>query len=333
VLGLITYALARTLGEWAVAAFNLVVNLALSASMMVLATTSSLRSALNPALVFGLMFRIDWPYLVLIAFLTLLAGSTWALVAFLAERVEPQTLLVITGLSFMYFTVIMFHLMGYVVYQYHERLGLLPSQAEESEPQDPELEQFRQFMAEAKYAAALEELRNIVPRRWGELELHRLVHRLAKLTGNQEVLLRHGEQYIGVLLEQNRVREAMEVYQDLVMVMVKPQFRPILADQHLPIAQMLRDSRLPREAIALINGFHKRFPHSEFTPALYLLAAKIFHDDLNDDAKASQILRFVAAQYPGHGLIGSVRHYLRVLEGPSGRGDEAPRPDGSVERY
>jgi tetratricopeptide (TPR) repeat protein len=287
--------------------------------MMVLATTSSLRSALNPALVFGLMFRIGWPYLVLIALLTLLAGSTRALVAFLAERVEPQTLLVITGLSFMYFTVIMFHLMGYVVYQYHERLGLVPSQAEESEPQDPELEQFRQFMAEAKYAAALEELRNIVPRRWGELELHRLVHKLAKLTGDHEVLLRHGEQYLGVLLEQNRVREAMEIYQDLVAV--KPQFRPTLADQHLPIAQMLRDSRLPREAIALINGFHKRFPHSELTPALYLLAAKIFHDDLNDDAKARQILRFVATQHPSHGLIGSIEHYLRILEGGSTPGE------------
>lgn len=320
-LGLLNYALAQALGEWAVAVFGLVVNLALSASMMVLATTSSLRSALNPSIVFGLIFRIGWPYLALVAFLTLLSGSTWALVAFLAQRVEPQALLVITGLSFMYFTVIMFHLMGYVVYQYHERLGITPTQAEEAEPQDPELEQFRGFMAEGKYAAALEELRNIVPRRWGALELHRLVHKLAKLTNNQEVLLRHGEQYIGVLLEQNRVREAMEIYQDLVAA--KPQFRPALADQHLPIAQMLRDSRLPKEAITLINGFHKRFPASELTPALYLLAARIFHDDLNDDAKAGQILRFVAAQYPSHGLIGSVQHYLRVLGGPQG-GDAAP---------
>lgn len=313
VLGAANYGLAQTFGEWAAVGFSFVVQLAYPASTMVLATSGSLGAALNPATVFGLMFRVGWPYLALLGFLTLLSGGTLGLVVLLAERVSLQTLLVIAGGSFMYFTIVMFNLMGYVVYQYHEQLGLSPAQAEDAEPEDPELVQCRRFMEEQQYPAALEELRRILPGRWGELELHRLLHKLARLTGNTEVLIRHGRQYLGVLIEKSRVREAMEIYQDLVAA--EPAFRPDHPEEYLPIAQMLRESRQPKAVVALINGFHKRFPRSDQTPALYLLAAKTFHDDLEADDKALQILRFVAQHYPKHALIGAVQHYLAVLEG------------------
>lgn len=316
VLGAVNYALTEALGEWAAAIFSFVVNIALTASIMVLATTGSLVSALNPGLVFGLIARIGWPYAALFGLLTLLSGSTWALLYFLAERLSPEALLAVTGLSFMYFTLIMFNLMGYVVYQYHEKLGITPTQAEDGQPEDPELALYRQFMQEQNYPAALEELRGLLQRRWGELELHRMAHKLARLIQDKPTLIRHGRQYLGVLLERNRIREAMEVYQDLTAA--DPAFRPDVPDQYLPIAQMLRESRLTKPALALISGFHKRHPDSDQVPALYLLAAKIFHDDLGEDAKAVQILRFVARQYPRHGLIGAVEHYLRVLEGPAG---------------
>ena len=312
VLGLISVALAQSLGEWAAGIFTFVTNIALAASIMVLATTSSLISALNPSLVFGLIARVGWPYLALVGLLMLLPGGTLAITGLLAERVSPLVLLAIIGFSAMYFSVISFHLMGYVLYQYHERLGFTPTEVEDEDQDDPELELFRQFMREQNYPAALEELRGLLNRRWGDLELHRTTHKLAKLMQNKDTLIRHGREYLGVLLERNRIREAMEVYQDLTAA--EPSFRPELPDQYLPIAQMLRESRRPKPAVGLINGFHTRFPDSEQTPALYLLVAKIFHEDLGDDARAGQILRFVAKQYPGHGLTGTVEHYLRVIE-------------------
>ena len=201
--------------------------------------------------------------------------------------------------------------MGYLLYQYHEELGFRPQLAEEPEDHDPELERFRTFVAEQKYAAALEELRDVLSRRWGELELHRQAHKLAKLIEDHATLVRHGRQYLEVLLQGNRVREAMDIYKDLVAV--EPGFRPDKPEQYLPIAQILRDSRQPQLAIALLNGFHKRFPQSPETPTLYLLAARIFHEDLGEDDKARQILGFVSKQFPDHPQSGAVDHYQRIL--------------------
>jgi len=318
VLGVAQIVLERALGAWAAVLFGLLLNVAYPAVIMVLATSGSLRTALDPSVVGGMMFRIGWPYLVLVAFLLLLSGGVFGLVALLGKRVSIEALLAITGVGLLYFTLIMFNLMGYVVYQYHEALGLSAPQAEGLPAEEPHLEQFRRFMAEEKHAAALEELRDVLNQRWGDLELHRMFHKLAKLIEQKDLLVRHGREFLAVLLEQNRLREAMEIYQDLVAA--DPSFRPALPDQYLPIAQMLRDSRQPKLAVALINGFHKRFPDSALTVPLYLLAAKIFHEDLADDARATQILRFLSQQYPRHASIGAVTHYLRLLEGsPIGR--------------
>ena len=96
---------------------------ALPASTMSLAINGSIGDALNPVTLATVMKRIGWPYLILYVFLLLVSAGSSATQLFLGT-VAPVWLIVqlITFVS-AYFTVIMFNMMGYVVYQYHEDLG------------------------------------------------------------------------------------------------------------------------------------------------------------------------------------------------------------------
>jgi hypothetical protein len=94
------------------------------AATMTLAVTRSFWSAINPFAVIGMMSTIGMPYLGLSAFIFLLSSSSGVLQGFLAPRVPPWLLLPTLAFALMYFTLIMFNMMGYVIYQYHQQLGL-----------------------------------------------------------------------------------------------------------------------------------------------------------------------------------------------------------------
>lgn len=311
VLGACNVGLSLLLGAWAGMVFTLTANLALPAILMVLAVSGSLTAALTPTTVFGLIWRIGWPYLILFAFLSLLSGGVTAVMALLADKVNPQTLLAAGGVTFLYVSVVTFNMMGYVVYQYHDALGLDVG-GDEAEEQDPALADYRRFMSEQNYPAALEELRNLLPQRWEDLETHRLLHKLAGLVGNTDVLLRHGKEFIPILLDRGRTREAVDIYR--ACIAADPGFRPGRAEDYLPIAQMLRDARQAKQAVALINGFHKRFPNHEQTPPLYLLVAKLFHEELDDPEQARRILSFTRRVFPQHRMTSSIDRYLALLD-------------------
>jgi hypothetical protein len=100
--------------------------LLLPASVMTLAVTDSLREAIDPARLFAFARKIGRPYLVLfLALLLLMSGSHQAfeLVAPLAGK-SPWLLGLAGAFVGKYFFFIMCAMMGYVLLQYSDELGL-----------------------------------------------------------------------------------------------------------------------------------------------------------------------------------------------------------------
>lgn len=310
VLGTLQDVLARLTDSWLLLGLaGLLANLVLPAMIMVLAVSGSLLAALTPSTVSGLILRIGWPYLALYGLLTMLGSSVGGLLLLASQQLELQALVALGVVATLYIMVIAHHLMGYVVYQYQEALGY--STQPESDA-DPAQSDYQRFMQEQNYPAALQELRHLVNNRWDDLELHRRLHKLAALVPDRDLLLRHGQAFIPLLRQQKLIREATEVYR--ACQAVDPQFRPSEAEDYLPIAQMLRESRQPQAAIGLLNGFHRRFPASEQIPALYLLAARIFHEDLDNREQARRILRYCHSTFPQHHLHAAIERQLSLLD-------------------
>lgn len=311
VLAVAQYQLSATLGLWSVGLVSLLSNLLLPAMFMTLAVSGSLIAALTPTTVLGLIWRIGWPYLVLYAFVNLLYSIVGGLLMLLQDALPVQALLAVLAFATMYVSVIAYHVMGYVMFQYADALGLSVITDDEDDEKQAMLADFRRFMAEENYPAALEELRTLVNRHWQNLDLHRRLHRLAKLVANHDILLRHGQEFIPLLLDAGFNREAADVYRNCVSA--DKTFRPNRPLDYQPIAQMLQDSGESRLAISLINGFHKRFPNHDATPGLYMLAAQMFHSDIGDEAQAQKILRYTLSAFPHHALRPSIERYLTIL--------------------
>ena len=122
---LVTAILVYKLGNGILSIFvMLVMFFALPATAMIIATENSFFRAINPLVWGGTIARIGLPYLILYGFIILLSGSSIALISLLDGILPTIVLVVLLVFVSMYYTIIMFNMIGYTIYQYHEELGL-----------------------------------------------------------------------------------------------------------------------------------------------------------------------------------------------------------------
>lgn len=296
-IGVISIALAMQAGPVIAVPFVVVALFLLPASIMTLAFTRSLRAALNPGELFRTVRGTGWGYVALLGCLFLLNGGSSTALQWLGRDMPSAQLFTLSLLLQYYFTFVMFHLQGYLLFQYHDRLGYEPEAVADTEEElDPTRKAIQQFIADENYAAAIAELRRLIGREPDDLELRFWLHRVSRAAGDDNSLLRNAGALIEELVDRNRVREATDIYracQD-----IDSDARPSRATDYLPLARMLADARETSRALRLCNGFHRHFPdHADIAP-LYLLVAEILHDRRGQPEKARPVLDYVAKRFP-----------------------------------
>lgn len=101
----------------------LFVLLSVPASVMVLAIDKNLFKAINPLILMGIMSRVGRSYFVLYVLLLLLSTGGNIVESLLAPILPFWLFIIVATFASSYFTLIMFNMMGYLIYQYHEELG------------------------------------------------------------------------------------------------------------------------------------------------------------------------------------------------------------------
>jgi hypothetical protein len=184
------------------------------AAIMALAMTQSLRAALNPMLWSALIGRVGWPYLALIGLLMVMqlsAGNAANLLAMALPRLLAEPLALVFSLWALFAT---FHLMGYLLWQYHEALGLQPKTVSEAVgmPFDRDRELLDAAGAEVENgqpAAAMARLRAELRTRAVSVEVHDLYRRLLQQAGDRAGLAEHGPLFLHLLLIEKQERRAL----------------------------------------------------------------------------------------------------------------------------
>jgi hypothetical protein len=283
----------------------------LPASVMTLAYTHSFFSAINPFVLMSLIARIGWSYGILYVFLLFLNGGASAAYYFLVGD-SPDASIFLALFFQIYFAWVMYAMMGYVLYQYHEDIGYeLPEDSIEDDEDSTILASFHHLVETENYTAAQDELREIVLRDPDNLDLRIKFHKIVKMAGDNKQLTIHGTGLIKRLLEKRKWVDAVNVYLDCVKVDLE--FKPESDVHYLPLAEEMRRMRLYKQAIKLSNGFHQRYPKSKQIPYLYLLVTKIFIEDLSLDEKAKPILSLLQKKYSDHEIALEVKRYNTFL--------------------
>lgn len=305
--------------------------LALPTSVMVIAMEDSVSGALNPLKSLRIMATIGWPYLVMFGFLTVLYSSQgiasgWIIktqLPTLQHSINPQQIsnyqdvlgkkleLIVLSSNFisMYFTLIMFNMIGYVLYQYHDELGLSVSVNAHGNNRDSEL---AQYVARGDIGNALELAQDELGRDYSNIAANDRYFKLLLMANFPERTARHAQRFISLLIQQNQPGKAADIYEK--MLNVNADFQAAHSDEVLPVAQAARLARKPELALRIMKKFDKRYPDSPKIPDVYFYGAQLISEEFNNFKEARTILNATLERYPEYRAKAEVLNYLQLLE-------------------
>ncbi|MES2771012.1 MAG: hypothetical protein V4623_03385 [Pseudomonadota bacterium] len=298
----------------------LLCGVAIPAGIMIIAVTRSLWQALNPKQIWFFCKTIGSPYLALCFLLFSVAIASGSLQSFVSRQLG-ESWLIWPLLSFVefYFTLIMYHMMGYAIYQYHEDLGVEAtvsfSEAEAhlapGGAQDAVLAKLGTLVANGQATEALELLRSELRSRWESNELHQRYQKLLLAEGQQAEALTHAREFIAKLTREKRLFQALDLCEQSLLL--DPEFQLQDAKQVYELAAAAYQAKRLKLALDLMRRFDRRYLGHSHVPLVYLLSAKILSEHYKMDKQALHILDGLQRKFPEHEVAEEARNYAAAL--------------------
>ncbi len=297
--------------------------LSIPAMIIIFVTTESLMNASNPLLFIPLALRIGWGYLLMYFFLILLLSAPAALAQFAGLVFPPELTSFLVNAGSNYYTVISYHLMGYVILQYHREIGYQVEFQDFREKEDQREEktkgedsgivnQVNFMLKDGQHDEALALIQE-EERQHGIKDpmLSEYYFKLLLMKNQVGNLLTHGKRHLGILIQHQEKKKACEAF--LQCVEKDSNFLPD-ATTLFKVGGWLNESGKPKEAIGVYNRLIKSFPDEPIVPKTLFQAAKIYNDRLMNPGKAEKILTATMKKYPGHEFIPHIRNYLSQMK-------------------
>ncbi|MBT2748786.1 MULTISPECIES: DUF4013 domain-containing protein [unclassified Lysobacter] len=261
--------------------------------IMSLAIDGSLGNALNPATSFGIVARVGWPYLAVFGLLFVIQASV-ATAGIWMNKFMPMLLggPLLNLVSF-WGLFAAFHLMGYLVYQYHEELGYDPESHRHQLPalsnRDGDLlERAQNLVRDGHNDAAKEILRSEIRVRSVTPEVHELYHRLLRSDGDAAERTEHSRQYLNLLMIEKQETRALTVIREAIEA--DPQFTLMQMEHAERLAERARMAGQSQLALDLLRSLLRQSPRNPSAPRWALDAALLLVDRFGRDDEARALL-------------------------------------------
>jgi len=294
--------------------------LALPASVMVLAMEHSVAAAVNPMNLAVLISRIGTPYFLLYGYLILLTVASSAAQQFAFNHFAPQMANILAGFLNSTFTLMLFHMLGYLLFQYQEELGFASDhQDEESLGEMQGRDRTRRFDADidmnlkdGNYDRVQSMLKESLKR--DSNNAHRLeqLHSLLTARDDRQELYRYHPRLLTMLADRNDGDTLANLLATIESV--EPGFKMDDPELALHCAKTLYNRGQFKPALKLLQDFHKRFPDSECLPPAYLTVAQALANGLGQWEKATAFLTFIKKRCVNHPLHEQIDVYLQQAQ-------------------
>ncbi|TWO72419.1 outer membrane protein assembly factor BamD [Caenimonas sedimenti] len=316
--------------------FMAVLSLMLPAAAIVIALEDSLPRAFNPFNVITLVQAMGSAYFVLWGFFLAIAGSR-QLALVVGQGWPPAVRFPLEMAVANYLGLVLFALMGYALYQFHQELHLdvdvdfdehreaggaeaiaaagsarAAAVKQGAVPADPWERKVHDLVTQGNFKDAIGEVRDRMRYDRMDVPLNQRLHALLLRQADDAATLAHGQQFVTALARAGLGRELAEALRKLQAL--DATFLPADGDAVLPAATAAVQQRDFALATQLLRGFDKRFPGHKDTPGVYFLGARLLSEQNRQHDKAARILRSVLQHFPEHPVAPEARNYLQVLE-------------------
>jgi len=312
-----------TLGPLLGFAFVLAILFFIPAMIILLVTTGSLLHALNPMMFVPLVTRIGWGYLLMYFFLFLLASAPAVAGQYIMQFFPVDMHLLLYSFAKSYYTIVSYHLMGYVILQYHDQVGYQvdfedfkdPSEErstpDEVDPDAAVLNEVTPLIQDGKLDEAIATIMQMTGTAGIQgVNLAERYFTLLKMKKQTTDLLSHGIDYLDLLVAKNEKAKALEAYNECRTL--NPKFLPS-ATALYKLGGWLSETGKTKEAVGTYNRLVKAYPDSPMRPKAYFRAAQVFNDRLMNPDRARKILNGLLNKYPDHEIAPQVKNYLSSL--------------------
>jgi tetratricopeptide (TPR) repeat protein len=237
--------------------------------------------------------------------------------------VLPRELIVfIFGFAECYYTIISYHLMGYVILQYHEEVGYDvdyehfkdPDQSDEAAVDDaavgqgPILNQINPLITEGKLDDAIDVIKaQTQDGGITDLKLSEIYFNLLKMKKHKADLLAHCVTHLQLLAQNNQKTKVCQLYAQCVAL--DRRFTP-RSETLFKIGDWLNETGKTKAAITSYNRLTKAYPEDALVPKAYFRAAQIINDRLMKPERARQILQRLIEKYPNSDIVPKAKAYM-----------------------
>lgn len=296
---------------------GIAVALGAPAALMSAAIDQDTLGAINPSMWMATLTRIGWPYV---------GASLLCLVLMISEANAREMLvpflpgpLAVIGHYFIanYATVVTFHLLGYLVFQYRDVLGYeIKSNAPTAlaRPKDRDqsvLDESESFAADGDTESAARVLHEFINERGATDAVHLRYRKLLTLHGDSEALNKHAQQYLNVLIAQEKWRQALDFWSECRGA--DPMLWPSDPDQVRELVDKAKELGQAELALKFANGFSRVYPRHASVGAVHLRVAQALNERLGKPAEARKLLEATRDAYPKSRALPEIEAYLQYL--------------------
>jgi len=297
--------------------------LGLPAMVILLVTTGSLIQAVNPMMFVPLATRIGWGYLLMYLFLILLAGAPQALAGWLVPLLPQRSLPFVYTYAKFYCMLISYHLMGYVLMQYHMEIGysidledfresdamtaVAPEDLDERTMQEVEL-LLRDGEVEAAIALIKDERNPNVMR---SAELSVLYMKMLKLKKMETALNDHLPVHLRILVDNDDKTGALRLYQ--ACTRKDADFLPA-PEILFKLAGWLYGNGQVKPSLSVFNQLVTSHADSSMAAQAYLRMAQIYNDRLYKPEKALELLNTAIKSFANDDVVDRLKAYRATMQ-------------------
>ena len=320
--------------------YSLVISYSLPSMIMLLVTSEKLGHALNPVMFLGFAIKIGKGYLIMWLFLVLLLSAPGALGYYIIKYLPKfsQHFLITFGENM--YTFITYHLMGYVILQYHENIGHeIDYENFQEHTNGPYSQKDQQTQTEQQNAGSgaafqkdeqseitgqaelltregkLDEAIAYIKEATSEQGITSIVlmeryYNLLKLKKQTQDMVSLGKDFFHKLIKANEKEKACRIFIDCATA--DKLFKPTSQDL-VKIGSWLKQANKTEASINAYSRLIKFYPDNRLVPKTYFILAQIYNEKMENKPQAKKIINILLKKYPGHDIVSHTKSYLRKI--------------------
>ena len=270
------------------------------------AFTESIIEAINPLKVIAIIAAVGLPYGLLLALIMVMLGSVSVISQLIGQELSALTTSLQSVVS-NYYTIVTFHIMGYMIFQYQDQFGFIAQQQDKHTTKarsaaDKLLAKIEVTVKEGNYDKAVVLFHDAIKNQTDDKRFYNQYFDFLLAMKDKQGIEEYSSFYFKFL--NNSQREDLINLSYKKILQAHPKFMPDNPEDRMMLARECQQSGDSRSAVKLLNGLNKSHPTFKKLDIAFALMAEALRnipnmaDKADKFASLSQRLR-AAKQKPG----------------------------------